>query len=611
MFRYSLFLDTLLKAMTHKYIRRIPKGVTKTGATKYMYYYAGQEGHGKGIAHDEELTAGASFAFGEHGKTRYHAHIVLEAGDRITIQYDDGDKKGQKETMSKKEFRDLLHKEHASAIQGAKEKAAKQLKDFQAGKEKGVKVKQSTLDKLEQRVKNLDALAPTAKEEIFEGVVEAGINKLENPREVAPQAPNFQGSVQAPEIRLGVLASIALKKINPSVHKQVFMQADDKKGVLHFFVEKANGSGDIVDVRSILDHTINTPFSIAVSTKELQEVLAQSLVGISPVMRFQDNALFFDTVIPLDDPSYFGRRPKDGLKKNENTFYKIPVQEWQKPEEKKDTPQQKGAIEVIDRLRPYRSLIDIANSLAYKRQGISALQIRGVDSELLFSNDGANDMLEKLVLHDKVDTKGVPNDSIINLLNALESKDYLDPNAKSKTYPSNNPYVRINKRWDTKEQARWEHVIKPALKSLGLSVPEMKVVDKYRKVPEVEYMIPLKFLNEQPGRPDEALEKLFDDTKIPEVKYAPLTDKQKDLITKYNKNDVKGFKSFIFEDDSVGEEIENEDMGSKDPDKLYIYAEGTYADREALNKLGFKFVQKKEGEKNVSYYKYKAPVSKL
>ena len=40
MFRYSSFLDTLLKAMTHKYIRRVPKGVTKTGKTKYMYYYA-------------------------------------------------------------------------------------------------------------------------------------------------------------------------------------------------------------------------------------------------------------------------------------------------------------------------------------------------------------------------------------------------------------------------------------------------------------------------------------------------------------------------------------------------------------------------------------------
>ena len=49
MFNYTQFTNDLIKAMTHKYVRRIPKGVTKTGATKYMYYYAGQEGHGKGL----------------------------------------------------------------------------------------------------------------------------------------------------------------------------------------------------------------------------------------------------------------------------------------------------------------------------------------------------------------------------------------------------------------------------------------------------------------------------------------------------------------------------------------------------------------------------------
>jgi len=163
MFRYSLFLDTLFKALTHKYIRRVPKGVTKTGATKYMYFYAGQEGHGKGIGHESELVTGASFAFGEHGKTRYHAHISKVDGDKLTIKYDDGDKKGTEETMTKKQFQSMIHGEHSTSIQSAKEKATKQLKDFQAGKEKGVKVKQETLDKLEQRVKNLDAL--TAKKE--------------------------------------------------------------------------------------------------------------------------------------------------------------------------------------------------------------------------------------------------------------------------------------------------------------------------------------------------------------------------------------------------------------------------------------------------------------
>ena len=94
MFRYSILIDSLIKAMTHKYIRRVPKGVTKTGATKYAYFYAGQEGHGKGVAHESELIEGSAFAFGEHGKTRYHAHISKVDGDKVTVKYDDGAKKG-------------------------------------------------------------------------------------------------------------------------------------------------------------------------------------------------------------------------------------------------------------------------------------------------------------------------------------------------------------------------------------------------------------------------------------------------------------------------------------------------------------------------------------
>lgn len=43
MFNYTQCANDLIKAMTHKYIRRVPKGVTKTGKTKYIYFYAGQE----------------------------------------------------------------------------------------------------------------------------------------------------------------------------------------------------------------------------------------------------------------------------------------------------------------------------------------------------------------------------------------------------------------------------------------------------------------------------------------------------------------------------------------------------------------------------------------
>jgi hypothetical protein len=168
MFRYSLLINDLLKALTHKYIRRVPKGVTKTGATRYMYYYAGQEGHGQGIAHDDELIAGASFAFGEHGKSRYHAHIILESGDRITLKYDDGDKKGQTVTMTKKDFRDMLHTEHATGIRQAQSKAEKQLQEAKTGKERGVKFSDKTMNKLEERVKNLQDLTNVKQVSVFD-----------------------------------------------------------------------------------------------------------------------------------------------------------------------------------------------------------------------------------------------------------------------------------------------------------------------------------------------------------------------------------------------------------------------------------------------------------
>jgi hypothetical protein len=158
MFRYSLLINDLLKALTHKYIRRVPKGVTKTGATKYVYYYAGQEGHGQGIAHESELIQGASFAFGEHGKSRYHAHITKVDGDKLTIKYDDGDKKGKEETMTKKQFQSLLHGEHKESIKQAQSKAEKQLQEAKTHKERGVKFSDKTMSKLESQVNKLKGI---------------------------------------------------------------------------------------------------------------------------------------------------------------------------------------------------------------------------------------------------------------------------------------------------------------------------------------------------------------------------------------------------------------------------------------------------------------------
>jgi hypothetical protein len=130
------------------------------------------------------------------------------------------------------------------------------------------------------------------------------------------------------------------------------------------------------------------------------------------------------------------------------------------------------------------------------------------------------------------------------------------------------------------------------------------------KKSHVHYMLPLELITSKPKDPIDALKDLFDNSKLPKVDIPELTESQKTFIEKYNNATVKGFQLHIFDEDQIGDKIENSDMGNKDPDKLYLYAEGGYNDREALAKLGFKFVQKKEGSKGVSYYKYKAPVSK-
>ena len=610
MFNYTQFTNDLIKAMTHKYVRRIPKGVTKTGATKYVYYYAGQEGHSKGIAHESEIVQGASFAFGEHGKTRYHAHISKVDGDKVTVKYDDGDKKGTEETMTKKQFQSMIHGEHATGIKQAKEKAEKQLKDFQAGKAKGVKVRQETLDKLEQRVKNLDELTTKEKDAQL-GIIKEGISKLSTPLPVKQVSPNFQGVIDAPVIHLGIFGKSTLRYIDPTVHKNVFIEKTAEH--LNLYVEKANKSGDIMLLRSTPSKQPEVTFSVSVPTKQLQDILGQDRIGATPSFKYKDNTLFFKSNIPFDDPVYFGRRTES--KTDENNFYKIDGSNWQKPEVKQGTPQQKGADAVIERLKKYQDLSNLADSLSYSDHVIyePGVHVRRGDYDNILTSDTIKNkapdryktleqLKQDLIVSDRVNLKGdLVDDDYKNMLDSLEATE------KSK----DPPVVAVSKRWDIKEKARWEKIIKPALKALGLPAGELHHVNKTKKINVVDYKIPLHFLNSKPEGPEQALKDLFDDTKVPEVKYAPLTEKQQNLITKYNKSDVKGFKSFVFEDDSVGDEIENEEMGSKDPDKLYIYAEGTYADREALNKLGFKFVQKKEGEKNVSYYKYKAPISKL
>jgi hypothetical protein len=158
MLSFYTFAIDLIKARTHKYIRRVPIGATKTGGTKYMYYYQGQEAHGQGMGHESELVEGSSFAFGE-GENRHHVHIKAVNGDKLTIEYDDGDKKGTKETLSKTEFQNRIHKEHASNIQHAKArkeaiKEKKQSKKPAPQPEQRVHTEESILQSLQALLQN-------------------------------------------------------------------------------------------------------------------------------------------------------------------------------------------------------------------------------------------------------------------------------------------------------------------------------------------------------------------------------------------------------------------------------------------------------------------------
>ena len=105
---YAVILD-LIKARTHKYVRRIPVGATKTGATKYRYFYTNATASVQ--VKDEHLKQGASFAFGD-GENRHHAHIVEAVGDKIKVKYDDGEHKGKIEEFTKDAFKEKFSKQH-------------------------------------------------------------------------------------------------------------------------------------------------------------------------------------------------------------------------------------------------------------------------------------------------------------------------------------------------------------------------------------------------------------------------------------------------------------------------------------------------------------------
>ena len=100
MFTFSGFVDALLKARGHKYIKRIP--YMSGGRRRYRYIYKVTHTHQGRQAFDaDHLDVGTAFALHTEAGAEFHGHITKVRGDQVTYRIDDGERKGESVTVSK------------------------------------------------------------------------------------------------------------------------------------------------------------------------------------------------------------------------------------------------------------------------------------------------------------------------------------------------------------------------------------------------------------------------------------------------------------------------------------------------------------------------------
>jgi hypothetical protein len=105
------------KGAGHKYIKRVPVGTTKSGATRYRYYYEVQ--HGAGVHNEDHFVEGSAF---KHDGGHFHVKAV--DGDTLTIVHDET---GQSKKVSRKALVEMLASHHGKALDAHKAKVAADL----------------------------------------------------------------------------------------------------------------------------------------------------------------------------------------------------------------------------------------------------------------------------------------------------------------------------------------------------------------------------------------------------------------------------------------------------------------------------------------------------
>lgn len=159
---FTAWVDSLLKAAGHKYIKRIP--YQSQGKMRYRYIYnVTHMAGGKHVLDPDHMVVGAAFQMEPAAGKEVHAHITKVEGDMVTYRLDDGPQKGETVTESKAALAKKLNEKHGvhEALAGAREKQAKVVADLKArgASEKQVAREQARLDSL-----SVSAPAPKSEE---------------------------------------------------------------------------------------------------------------------------------------------------------------------------------------------------------------------------------------------------------------------------------------------------------------------------------------------------------------------------------------------------------------------------------------------------------------
>ena len=108
---FQNFVRAILKAVGHRYIKRIPYNTPK--GRRYRYIYRVSSTHQGRHAFDaEHLVEGTKFALHGEGESEFHGHITGVKGDMIKYVIDDGPRKGEEVTTTRAKLVDELNLVH-------------------------------------------------------------------------------------------------------------------------------------------------------------------------------------------------------------------------------------------------------------------------------------------------------------------------------------------------------------------------------------------------------------------------------------------------------------------------------------------------------------------